>query len=227
MKSSNSVLLIEFDAVIATAIKKFLMEYGYEVTVASDAASAIRLLQIKGIDLILCDLNSLENAKLKIAKHISDADMLRSVVLMLRNNEDVNVCKQLNMNVVKYLTIPFMPNDLLEAVRACFCAPPNGNIISVGNMTFNRRKYQLQTAVGSVELTKNEAVILQNLIDHMGAVVRREVLYAQIDTYGLCNSNRTVDVHVFALRKKLNRIDSNLEILTKRGVGYILRIGLT
>lgn len=227
MKSSNSVLLIEFDAVIATAIKKFLMEYGYEVTVASDAASAIRLLQIKGIDLILCDLNSLENAKLKIAKHISDADMLRSVVLMLRDNEDVNVCKQLNMNVVKYLTIPFMPNDLLEAVRACFCVPPNGNIISVGNMTFNRRKYQLQTAVGSVELTQNEAVILQNLIDHMGAVVRREVLYAQIDTYGLCNSNRTVDVHVFALRKKLNRIDSNLEILTKRGIGYILRIELT
>ena len=163
MKSSNSVLLIEFDAVIATAIKKFLMEYGYEVTVASDAASAIRLLQIKGVDLILCDLDSLENAKLKIAKHISGADMLRSVVLMLRNNEDVNVCKQLNMNVVKYLTIPFMPNDLLEAVRACFCAAPN----------------------------------------------------------------RTVDVHVFALRKKLNRIDSNLEILTKRGVGYILRIGLT
>ena len=53
MKSSNLVLLSEFDAVIATAIKSFLMEYGYEVTVASDAASAIRLLQIKGIDLIL------------------------------------------------------------------------------------------------------------------------------------------------------------------------------
>ena len=67
------------------------MEYGYEVTVESDAASAIRLLQIKGIDLILCDLHSLENAKLKIAKHISDADMLRSVVLMLRNSEDVNM----------------------------------------------------------------------------------------------------------------------------------------
>lgn len=227
MKSSNLVLLIEFDAVIATAIKSFLMEYGYEVTVASDAASAIRLLQIKGIDLILCDLHSLENAKLKIAKHISDADMLRSIVLMLRNSEDVNMCNQLSMNVVKYLTIPFMPNDLLETVRACFCAVPNGNVISVGNMTFNRRKYQLQTAVGSVELTKNEAVILQNLIDHMGAVVHREVLHAQIDTYGFCNSNRTVDVHVSALRKKLNRIDSNLEILTKRGVGYILRIELT
>ena len=103
----------------------------------------------------------------------------------------------------------------------------NAYVISVGNMTFNRRKYQLQTAVGSVELTKNEAVILQNLIDHMGAVVHREVLHAQIDTYGFCNSNRTVDVHVSALRKKLNRIDSNLEILTKRGVGYILRIELT
>ena len=77
------------------------------------------------------------------------------------------MCNQLSMNVVKYLTIPFMPNDLLETVRACFCAVPNGNVISVGNMTFNRRKYQLQTAVGSVELTKNEAVILQNLIDHM------------------------------------------------------------
>ena len=164
---------------------------------------------------------------MKIAKHISDADMLRSVVLILKNNEDVNVCNQLSMNVVKYLTIPFMPNDLLEAVGACFCAAPNGNVISVGNMTFNRRKYQLQTAVGSVELTQNEAVILQNLIEHIGAVVRREVLYAQIDTYGFCNSNRTVDVHVSALRKKLNRIDSNLEILTKRGVGYILRIGLT
>lgn len=137
------------------------------------------------------------------------------------------MCNQLNMNVVKYLTIPFMPNDLLETVRACFCAAPNGNVIFVGNMTFNRRKYQLQTAVGSVELTKNEAVILQNLLDHMGAVVRREVLHAQIDTYGFCNSNRTVDVHVSALRKKLNRIDSNLEILTKRGVGYILRIELT
>lgn len=123
MKSSNSVLLIEFDAVIAIAIKSFLINYGYEVTVASDAASAIRLLQIKGIDLILCDLD--------------------------------------------------------------------------------RRKYQLQTAVGSVELTQNEAVILQNLIEHIGAVVRREVLYAQIDTYGFCNSNRTVDVHVSALRKKV------------------------
>lgn len=226
MKSSNSVLLIEFDAVIATAIKNFLMEYGYAVTVASDAASAMRLLQIKGIDLILCDLDSLENAKMEIVKHISVVDMLHSVVLMLRNTEDINACKQLNMNVVKYLTIPFMPNDLLEAVRTCFCVIPTGNVISVGNMTFNRRKYQLQTAVGSVELTQNEAVILQNLIDHIGAVVRREVLYAQIDTYGLCNSNRTVDVHVSALRKKLNRIDSNLEILTKRGVGYILRIGL-
>ena len=159
MKSSNLVLLIEFDAVIATAIKSFLMEYGYEVTVASDAATAIRLLQITGIDLILCDLHSWENAKLKIAKHISDADMLRSVVLMLRNSEDVNMCNQLSMNVVKYLTIPFMPNDLLETVRACFCAVPNGNVISVGNMTFNRRKYQLQTAVGSVELTDRKSVV--------------------------------------------------------------------
>lgn len=224
MESNYYVSLIEFDDVVATAIKYFLTEYGYVVTVINDAASAERFLEVEDIDLILCDLSSLTTEKPEILKHISENDMLQKTLFLSKEADNLNKVDMFSIDQVRYLKIPFMPNDLLESIQQYFCAIPSQSSISIGNTCFYKRKFQITTREGSAELTKNEMAIFQSLTDHVGLTVKREFLHAGIDAHGIYNSDRAIDVHVLSLRKKLGSINSNLKIITKRGVGYVLKI---
>lgn len=227
MKSNYYISLIEFDNVVATAIKCFLIEYGYTVTVINDTASARRFLEVEDADLILCDISSLKSEKHNILKHINENDMLQNTILIFKKTEELKETSISNIDKAKHLQIPFMPNDLLEIIRQCFHMIPKQNCILIGNSCVHKRKYQITTRDGSVELTKNEMEIFQILTDHMGVTVQREFLHARIDVHGTYSSDRAIDVHVSSLRKKLGAINSNLKIVTKRGIGYVLKIMTT
>lgn len=95
--------------------------------------------------------------------------------------------------------------------------------LSCGNTILTPETYEITTDYGTDALTPNETLILQKLLEQNHRVVSRASLLSSIDLHGSNDTNRSVDVHISSLRKKLNSIQSNLRIQSKRGVGYYIQ----
>lgn len=94
---------------------------------------------------------------------------------------------------------------------------------SCGNTILTPQSYEITTECGTDVLTPNETKILQKLLEQNHCVVSRASLLSLIDLRGSNDTDRSVDVHISSLRKKLRSIQSNLRIQSKRGVGYYIQ----
>ena len=210
------VLVVEDDPKIRSTIELYLRHEGCEVTSVArgdEAVAAARDAHLVILDIMLPGADGIE-----VCRAIRAAAPTPIIFVTARSTEEDKL-RGLDLGADDYVTKPFSPRELMARVRAVFRrAPPATDMISVGRITIDGARRAVSVDGSEVALTPAEFRLLDALARAAGRTMTREQLIRSAfgdDYEGL---DRTVDVHVMNLRRKLGGAGDT--IATVFGVGY-------
>ncbi|MCE2799753.1 MAG: response regulator [Planctomycetaceae bacterium] len=221
----SKILVIEDDRAISEILVYNLDKAGYEVSLAIDGRDGINQAQLKLPDVILLDVMLPIIDGVEVCRRLrSKPETASAIIIMLTaKTEEADQLIGFSVGADDYVTKPFSVRVLMERIKALqrrktTKADDEDDVVTRAGITLDRRRYRVSVDGQPVELTKSEFRLLDTLIRQPGrAFDRTELIDSALgeDTLVL---ERTIDVHIRALRKK---IGSNADAIeTVRGVGY-------
>jgi two-component system OmpR family response regulator len=218
------VLLIDDDARLFELLSNYLRQNGVDLEHARDGASGLRMLGESSPDAVLLDGMMPGMDGLEVLRRIRERSAIPVLMLTARGDEADRVVG-LELGADDYIGKPFSSRELLARLRAVLrrMAPAVGSErLSANGVEVEVGTREVRVDGEPVELTGIEFDLLVALLRRAGRVVPRTALLREAGRGDTSVGERTVDVHVSKLRKKLG--DAN-RIKTVRGVGYVLGRG--
>ena len=222
------ILVIEDDRSLAEVLEYNLTNAGYQVFCAHDGQDGINQARSKSPDLILLDL------MIPVIDGVETCRTLRAeaktretpIMMLTAKAEETDQLIGFSVGADDYVVKPFSVRILMERIKSLLrrhsrTYGPGSDIVVSGNMTVDRVKHRVSIDDVPIDLTPSEFRLLDTLIRHPGkAFDRAELIDAALgaDTLVL---ERTIDVHIRSLRKKLGENSDVVE--TVRGIGYRFR----
>lgn len=229
--SKMKILIIEDDADIRELIRHNLAREGYDITITHQGEEGLNLARKNAFDLVVLDLMLPGMDGLEVCRQIrADDDLNKTGILVVTaKDEEADVVTGLELGADDYLVKPFSIRVLLARVRAVVrrIGTPAGKSdekqIAVGILHIDPIRHEVSVKGKRIELTLAEFRILQNLAMKIGRVLTRNQLLDLALGQDHFVLNRTIDVHMSSLRRKLGEAGALIE--TIRGVGYRLKDG--
>ena len=228
MTSSPSVLIVDDEQDILELVRYNLMREGCTVFGAESGEAALEVVRTQSIDVILLDLMLPGIDGLEVTRRLkADAAWRHIPVIMLTaKGAEADVVTGLELGADDYVTKPFSPRVLMARLRAVIrrqgqgaAAPDDeGHILEAGGIQIDSGRRQVHAGGTPVHLTFTEFQILQILARRPGWVYTRSQLVDLIRGEDYPVTERSVDVQIAGLRKKLGTWGQRIE--TVRGVGY-------
>ena len=224
---ADHLLIVDDDTRIRSLLSQFLKANGYRVTTAESAADARRRMDGLSFDLIVLDVMMPGENGFQFAQTLRQTSAVP--ILMLTALADINDrIRGFELGVDDYLSKPFDPRELLlriaSILRRVTAQPPavqaiTPESIAFGSFAFHIARTELTQNGESVKITDREKDMMRLLAEANGAAVSREALAGR-DSEA---NERTIDVQINRLRRKLERDPANPAYLqTVRGSGYRL-----
>lgn len=220
----NSVLVIDDDRGLRDLLAEYLTGRGLSVATAPDGEEGIRQIRAGGVDLVVLDIMMPGPDGLETTRRIRTFSTVPIIMLTARGDEMDRIVG-LELGADDYLSKPFNPRELLARIQAVLRrspSPEQDNLtISAGPVTMDidRRVVTLNEVL--LDLTTTEFEILRILVANAGRVIPRERLMEMARGEAWAAFDRSVDVHISHLRKKLGEDSKRPQwIKTIRGVGY-------
>jgi two-component system response regulator CpxR len=224
----NRILVIDDDIDLCELLTDYLTTEGFAVDVVHDGeAGAARALagdyELVVLDVMLPGINGFE-----VLRRLR-AGSATPVLMLTARGDDVDRIVGLEMGADDYLPKPFNPRELVARIRAVqrrtAAAPATGTApgeaLAVGDVTLDLGARTVHVGGVPVELTSVEFSLLEVLIRRAGQVVSRDELSLQALGRELNAYDRSIDVHVSSLRRKLGALGEESDrIKTVRGIGY-------
>ena len=231
MQMTDHLLIIDDDIELCQLLAEYLKPEGFDVTSVHEGSEGLRQALSKDyalvvLDIMLPGLNGLEI--LQRIRHQKDIPVL----MLTARDEDVDRIVGLEMGADDYMPKPFNPRELVARIRAILrrtkewsdrtgLQAPLERIV-VGDVEMDTGSRAVRRSGEALELTSIEFNFLEMLLRSAGQVVTRESLTENVLGRALTPYDRSVDVHLSSLRKKLGHKLGEIErIKTVRGVGYI------
>jgi DNA-binding response OmpR family regulator len=222
MPQGAKILIVEDDQSIAKAISLYLGKAGFEPLIARDGRQALIAFQQEAPALIVLDLLLPELDGWDVTRVIRRESAV-PIIMLTSRSEEADRVSGLELGADDYISKPFSLRELLARIRAVLrrlhgeLTPP----IYVGEIKLDLDRRQLRHEGQLVELTPTEFELLSLLAQNPGKVFTRLQLLERIRGSTYECFDRTVDVHIRNLRKKLERDPKDPRyILTVQGVGY-------
>jgi len=219
------VLLVEDDAAIRTALTRALRELGHGVTSVSSGMPALSAAVEQKPDVVLLDLGlpDIDGADvLSMLRAVSDVP----VIVATARDEESEMVRLLEIGADDYVIKPFTAVQLNARIRAVLRRTGRTDedpMITVGGLKIDTRSYEVTVDGRPVELARKEFELLLALARRAGGVVTKRDLLAEVWQLAWGGSDRTVDVHLSWLRRKLGESAANPRYLySVRGVGVRL-----
>lgn len=222
------ILVVDDDNRLRGLLRKYLMDHGFRVSVAANAAEARRQLAALAFDLIVLDRMMPGEDGLTMARSIRGGNTIPILMLTAMAEVDARI-DGLEAGVDDYLGKPFEPRELLLRIQTILRRIPEtqdsedepSEEIRMGDHNFHPARELLLNDDGPVRLTTTEASLLRILAENLGRVMSRQDLAQSCDISG---GERTIDVQVTRLRRKIEPDPRSPRYLqTVRGRGYVLR----
>ncbi len=220
------VLLVEDDPAIRTALIRGLSEHGHVVLSAATGGEAIAALSEDRPDVIILDLGlpDLDGANvLELAKVLKSAP----VIVATARDDEREMVRLLNAGADDYLIKPFSVAQIDARIRAVLRrTAPAADVdqtLVVGGLRLDPVAREVTLDGTQLDLTRKEFDLLSVLMQHAGEVVTKRVLLAEVWQQAWGGADRTVDVHLSWLRRKLGETAAEPRyIVSVRGVGVKL-----
>ena len=219
------VVLVEDDPNIASLVDMYLRQDGYRVYQAADGATGLDLINQHGPKMVIVDVGLPgEIDGIQLCRELRATSDVPIIMLTARDGE-IDRIVGLELGADDYVTKPFSPRELVARVRAVLrrsdgpapAAIPA--ILEVGDIEVDTARREVRLGGDPVSLTTREFDLLQYLAENPGLALSRRQLLDGVWGYDWVGDERTVDVHVLQLRKKLG---DALRVTTVRGLGYRL-----
>ena len=220
------VLLVEDDPAIRSGLIRGLSEHGHVVVSAGTGAQAIAMLSEDRPEVIVLDLGlpDLDGSHvLEVAKVLKSAP----VIVATARDDEGEMVRLLNAGADDYLVKPFSVAQMDARIRAVLrrTARPEAQeqALEVGGLRLDPVAREAALDGQALDLTRKEFDLLQMLMQHAGEVVAKRTLLAEVWQQPWGGADRTVDVHLSWLRRKLGETAAQPRyILSVRGVGVKL-----
>jgi len=229
MKNVDRILVIDDDVELCSLVSEYLRPEGFQVECVHDGRSGLsramsgeHLMAV--LDVMLPGMNGFD-----VLRKIRDTSRL-PVVLLTARGEDVDRIVGLEIGADDYLPKPFNPRELVARIRAVLrrtrghgeASVPD--VIRVGDVELDPATRTVLHRGKPVELTSVEFSLLQVLLREAGRVVTREDLVDEVLGRKFSPFDRSIDMHVSKIRRKLEDSDGEEHIKTIRGSGYIFAL---
>ena len=230
MKNVDRILVVDDDVELCSLVSEYLRPEGFQVEAVHDgklglarALSGDHLLAV--LDVMLPGMNGFD-----VLRKIRDSSRI-PVLLLTARGEDVDRIVGLEIGADDYLPKPFNPREMVARIRAILRRTtsakgeaPVPDVLRVGDVELDPATRTVLHRGKPVELTSVEFSLLQVLLREAGRVVTREALVDEVLGRKFSPFDRSIDMHVSKVRKKLGDSDSEDHIKTIRGAGYIFAL---
>ena len=222
----SRILLADDDVELGEMLTQYLAAEGFAVDTANDGETALAKARSGNYDLIVLDVMMPRMNGFDVLRELR-AKSLIPVLMLTARGEDVDSIVGLELGADDYLAKPCNPRVLVARVRAILRraesanAPDGPAILKLGDLEINAGTRRVQLRGQPVAMTSTEYSVLEVLLHEAGHVVSKANLSERALGRKLTRYDRSLDMHVASLRKKLGPLDGGEErIKTVRGVGY-------
>ncbi len=217
---SRRVLLVEDDPELGAQIVQRLRGGGFDVDWWKEGRRVVDE-DLRGVDLVIVDLMLPGVYGMDMLKDVRACSEVPVLVLSARDGAADKV-RALKLGADDYMTKPFWPEELMERVRARLRRPilERGELVEIGVFRIDRGRREVHVEGQRIELTRVEFEFLSALADRPGEPMTRKWLAERALDPERDGTERTLDVHVSRLRKKLGAHGAKVE--TVWGIGYRL-----
>ena len=243
--AKQRILIVDDEEDICMILSYSLQKAGYEVLVAHSAEAALANYELKiknyEVDLILLDIMMGEMSGLEMADklksengHVKGENHLPPIIFLTALSDEDTVLKGFKLGADDYISKPFRIAEVLARVAAVLRrtaeqgtrnqeqGPISSDCIVFEGIVVNKADMSLKVDGEAVVMTRKEIELLCYLLTHRGQILSREHLLKNVwDSNGFV-LERTVDVHITHLRKKLGQYGKR--IVTKSGYGYMFSV---
>jgi two-component system phosphate regulon response regulator PhoB len=229
---SAQVLVVEDEAEIGELISLLLLRQGHRVQQCTSAIEALESLKKNTYDLMVLDWMLPHMSGIDLLKHYDQGKEKKMPVLMVTAKaEPQDIVQGLEAGADDYITKPFEPSVFTARIKALLRRQPQNStqhslgpadVLRIGDLQINLGSYEVTCKGEPVHLTPSEFKILSTMAQSRGRVLTREYLISVVQGEGISVTGRTIDTHVFGLRKKMEECSDWIE--TIRGVGYRVKV---
>jgi len=226
---ATSLLIIEDDESISSAIREYFSRAGYTVSTASDGIAGIEVAVKDRPDVIVLDLMLPKMDGLAVCKELRMKNSQMPILMLTAKDDVVDKVLGLEMGADDYITKPFSLRELEARIksvlrRAHAVAATDGQDevpILRGNLRIDPIRREVMIGEKQVELTPKEFDLLRLFAANPGRVFPRKYLLEKIWDYSYEGYDRTIDSHINRLRAKIEENPDNPQlVLTVWGIGY-------
>ena len=222
------LLIVDDDKELSAMLVEYLSSEGFDVEAAYDGLSAIEQVKRQHYDALVLDVMMPELDGFGVLRHVRSYSEV-PVLMLTAKGDDVDRIVGLEMGADDYLAKPFNPRELLARLKAVLrrsgtIKEPDSieELVSVSGLEMDMRTRVAKADGLVMEVTSTEFNLLYLLLRQVGHVVTKEVLSQSAMGRSLEKYDRSIDMHMSNLRKKLSEYNLALNIVTVRGQGYQL-----
>ncbi|MCG9758112.1 MULTISPECIES: response regulator [Pseudoalteromonas] len=219
------VLLVEDDVKLAELTAKFLIHNGFEVVQLHNGINAIKAIEAEKPDILILDIMLPGLDGFSICK-AARGEFKGPILFLTAKDSDFDHVKGLEIGADDYIIKPVEPYVLLARLNALIRRTQNDEVhsdsITLGELQIDKSDRKVYLAGDEVELTSYEFDLLKTLAGHAGETLSRDYIYKHVVGREYDGLDRSVDVRISRLRKKLgDNLEQPARLITVWGKGYL------
>lgn len=218
----KKIMIIEDDTIISKELYELLVNAGYEALILKDFSNVKEEILKSNIDLILLDINIPYQNGEQLLKEIRKESNIPVIMVTSRANETDEILS-ISYGADDYITKPYSPTILLLRIQNIFKRLDNSTeVLKYKDLEVSISRGTLSGNNKELELTKNEMLIFQHLLNNQNRIVSRDELMTILWNNEEYINDNALTVNISRLRSKLEGFGYPNAIETRKGQGYIL-----
>ncbi|PWV97842.1 two-component system response regulator MprA [Paenibacillus cellulosilyticus] len=221
------IFVVDDDEKITSLLRRSLAFEGYEVNIANDGQSGLKLLQQEDPDLLILDVMMPIMDGWEVCRRVREAGSSVPVLMLTAKDDIQDRVKGLDLGADDYLIKPFALEELLARVRALLRRKPDkqesDNRLQFEDLTLDLDSREALRSGRRIELTAKEFDLLHLFMQNPRRVLTRDSIMDKIWGYDYSGESNVLEVYIAMLRQKTETGSEKRIIQTVRGTGYVLR----